>query len=50
MIDERDWMTDQAGGRLHAEQTVHSLAPLGPPSSDEYACGGSISPVSRLSS
>lgn len=32
MIDKREWMKDQAASRLHAEQTVHSLFPLGPQS------------------
>lgn len=50
MIDEREWMTDQAADRLHAEQTVHSLVPLGPPSFDEYACSCYISPVLFLNS
>lgn len=50
MIDKREWMKDQAASRLHAEQTVHSLVPLGPPSFDGYASSYYTTPMLFLNS
>ena len=45
MIEKREWMKDQAVSRLHAEQTVDSLVPLGPPSFDGYASSYYTTPM-----